>query len=69
MTRLLSNLYKSRFVINNNTGKRIIDSNEKATERMEDYIRLKREEALADGEFIEGLDAESYSTIRKLRQR
>ena len=52
MTRLLSNLYKSRFVINNNTGKRIIDSNEKATERMEDYIRLKREEALADGEFI-----------------
>ena len=42
----MSNLYKSRFVINNNTGKRIIDSNEKATERMEDYIRLKREEAL-----------------------
>ena len=68
MTRLLSNLYKSRFVINNNTGKRIIDSNEKATERMEDYIRLKREEALADGEFIEGLDAESVEVVEDAQE-
>lgn len=68
VTRLLSNLYKSRFVINNNTGKRIIDSNEKATERMEDYIRLKREEALADGEFIEGLDAESVEVVEDAQE-
>ena len=64
----MSNLYKSRFVINNNTGKRIIDSNEKATERMEDYIRLKREEALADGEFIEGLDAESVEVVEDAQE-
>lgn len=64
----MSNLYKSRFVISNNTGKRIIDSNEKAAERMEDYIRLKREEALADGEFIEGLDAENVEVIEDAQQ-
>lgn len=59
----MSNLYKSRFVINNNAEKRIIDSNEKATERMEDYIRMKREEALADGAFVEGLAAESVEVL------
>lgn len=64
----MSNLYKNRFVISNNTGKRIIDSNEKAAERMEDYIRLKREEALADGEFIEGLDAESVEVVEDAQE-
>lgn len=64
----MSNLYKNRFVISNNTGKRIIDSNEKAAERMEDYIRLKREEALADGEFIEGLAAESVEVVEDTQE-
>lgn len=35
---------------------------------MEDYIRLKREEALADGEFIEGLDAESVEVVEDAQE-
>ena len=63
VTRSLSNLYKSRFVIDSTKEKRIINSNEKVAECMEDYIRMKREEALADGEFVEGLDAESVEVL------
>ena len=65
VTRSLSNLYKSRFVIDSTKEKRIINSNEKVAECMEDYIRMKREEALADGEFVEGLDAESVEVLEE----
>ena len=61
--RSLSNLYKSQYVINNQNNKRIINSNDKVAEYMQDYIRMKREEELAEGGFVEGLNAEEVEVV------
>lgn len=59
----MSNLYKSQFIISNTENKRIINSNEKVAECMDNYIRSKREEALAEDGFVEGLEVESVEVI------
>ena len=61
--RSLSNLYKSQYVINNQNNQRIINSNDKVDEYMQDYIRMKREEELAEGGFVEGLNAEEVEVV------
>lgn len=59
----MSNLYKSQFIISNTENKRIINSNDKVAECMDSYIRSKRKEALTEGGFVEGLEAESVEVI------
>lgn len=63
VTRLLSNLYKSQFVTGKENKPRVINSNDKVAAYMADYIRLKREEALAEGGFVEGIVAESVEVV------
>lgn len=59
----MSNLYKSQFVISNQENKRVINSNDKIAECMDNYIRMKREAALAEDGFVEGLLAESVEVL------
>lgn len=59
----MSNLYKGQYVISNQDNKRIINSNDKVAEYMQEYIRMKREEELAEGGFVEGLNAEEVEVV------
>lgn len=66
MTRLLSNLYKSQFVIKSETEKRVINSNDKITERMQEYIdELKQASLESDSNdgFVAGINAENVEVI------
>ena len=61
----MSNLYKSQFVISNKDNTRVIDSNDMSDAYMQEYIRIKREEELAEGGFVEGLGAEEVEVIEQ----
>lgn len=68
MTKSLSNLYKSQFVIKNDAQKRIINSNDKVTERLQEYInelnKASLEEAANfDDGFVAGITAENVEVI------
>jgi len=66
VTRLLSNLYKSQFVIKSETEKRVINSNDKITERMQEYIdELKQASLESDSNdgFVAGINAENVEVI------
>lgn len=59
----MSNLYKSQFVISNQDSARIIDSNDMSDACIREYIRMKREEELAEGGFVEGLNAQEIQVV------
>ncbi len=69
--RSLSNLYKQRYVYSDNFSKRVINSNAKIAERLEELQREERMKAqipdpqgIADG-FMVGLNAEEVDAVPK----
>lgn len=68
MTKSLSNLYKSQFVIKNDEQKRIINSNDKVSKRLQEYIdelnkAFADEVKSSDDGFVAGINAENVEVV------